>query len=213
MHRQALFVYNENMKKYYAVKEGRTPGIYKTWDECREQVEGYSGAEYKKFNTEAEAKAFIGLDDEIIDIYINLPDDTMVAYVDGSFNVVDGSYSYGAVIISNLGIQEFSERFPKDKYSEHRNVIGEIRGSVFAMNLAVKNGFKKLILHYDYEGIEKWAKGSWKRNKEATQIYHKYYNSIKSKLLVEFIKVKAHSGDKYNEMADELAKGAKIKID
>ncbi len=95
--------------------------------------------------------------------------------------------------------------------SEHRNVIGEIRGSVFAMDFAVKNGYKNLILHYDYEGIARWASGSWKRNKEATQKYHDYFQRIKSKLNVEFVKVKAHSGDKYNEMADDLAKKAIIK--
>lgn len=200
------------MKKFYAVRKGKTPGIYKTWDQCREQVQGYSGAEYKKFNTETEAKEFIGLETkDLYNEFNELPEDTLIAYVDGSFDSSNGSYSYGAVVISSKGTQEFGERFPKDKYSEHRNVIGEIRGSVFAMNLAVKNGYKNLVLHYDYEGIEKWATGAWKRNKEATILYHEYFKSIKDKLNVEFVKVKAHSGDKYNEMADKLAKEAVIK--
>lgn len=47
------------MANYYAVKEGITPGIYKTWDECQAQVKGYKGATYKKFNTEEEAKIFV----------------------------------------------------------------------------------------------------------------------------------------------------------
>ncbi len=207
---QALLIYNYIMKKFYAVKKGKAPGIYNTWEECREQVDGYGGAEFKKFNTENEAKEFmgIGIDEKR---GLSISDDTMIAYVDGSYNSLDGSYSYGAVIISNKGTQEFSERFKKDKYSEHRNVIGEIRGSVFAMNLALKNGYKRLILHYDYEGIEKWATGAWKRNKEATILYHEYFQSIRDKLKVEFVKVRAHSGDKYNEMADKLAKEAEIK--
>ena len=198
------------MKKYYAVKKGKTPGIYGTWDECKEQGSGDSGSEYKKVNTESEALEFIGVEKEV-SFEKNISDDTLIAYVDGSFNVRDGSYSYGAVIISDNDVQTFSERFKKDKYSEHRNVIGEIRGSVFAMDFAVKNGYKNLILHYDYEGIARWASGSWKRNKEATQKYHDYFQRIKSKLNVEFVKVKAHSGDKYNEMADDLAKKAIIK--
>ena len=36
-------------KKYYAVKNGKVPGIYETWAECSEMVKGYSGAEYKSF--------------------------------------------------------------------------------------------------------------------------------------------------------------------
>ena len=33
----------------YAVRIGRTPGVYKTWDECKEQTQGYPGAVFKKF--------------------------------------------------------------------------------------------------------------------------------------------------------------------
>ena len=36
-------------KKYYAVKKGKTTGIFQTWEECRASVEGFSGAEYKGF--------------------------------------------------------------------------------------------------------------------------------------------------------------------
>ncbi len=91
-----------------------------------------------------------------------------------------------------------------------RNVAGEIRGgAMVAMEKALAMGGKDtLYLHYDYMGIEKWAKGEWKANKYGTQEYRDYYNSIKNKLNVIFIKVLAHSGDKYNEEADALAKSA-----
>lgn len=38
-------------KKYYGVKVGKTPGVYLTWEECKSQVDGYSGAVYKSFPT------------------------------------------------------------------------------------------------------------------------------------------------------------------
>lgn len=47
------------MTKYYAVKVGRKPGIYLSWDECKMQVDRYSGAVYKSFSNENEAKMFI----------------------------------------------------------------------------------------------------------------------------------------------------------
>lgn len=53
-------------KKYYAVKVGKTPGIYMTWADCSEQVTGYKGAKYKSFSTIEEAAAFIN--DENINI-------------------------------------------------------------------------------------------------------------------------------------------------
>ena len=65
-----------------------------------------------------------------------------------------------------------------------------------------------LDLYYDYEGIEKWCTGEWKTNKRGTIDYKEYYNSVKDVLDVRFIKVKGHSGDKYNDMADSLAKAA-----
>lgn len=36
-------------KKYYAVAAGVTPGIYETWDECKEQVESFAGNKYQGF--------------------------------------------------------------------------------------------------------------------------------------------------------------------
>ena len=42
-------------KKYYAVKIGRTPGIYLSWADCKAQVNGYPGAIYKGFETKEEA--------------------------------------------------------------------------------------------------------------------------------------------------------------
>lgn len=44
---------------FYAVAKGFRPGIFKTWDECKQSVQGYSGAKYKKFKTEEEAQQFI----------------------------------------------------------------------------------------------------------------------------------------------------------
>lgn len=45
--------------KFYAVKIGRIPGIYGSWDECLKQTSGFPSAKHKKFNTESEALLFI----------------------------------------------------------------------------------------------------------------------------------------------------------
>ncbi len=42
-------------KHFYAVKNGRKTGIFKSWDECRAQVTGFKGAVFKGFVTEQEA--------------------------------------------------------------------------------------------------------------------------------------------------------------
>ncbi len=44
-------------RKFYVVWQGFAPGIYDSWEECRAQVEGFSGAKYKAFNNIEEATA------------------------------------------------------------------------------------------------------------------------------------------------------------
>lgn len=44
--------------KFYAVAKGRKPGIYLTWEECKEQTTHYRGAKFKSFDTVEEAELF-----------------------------------------------------------------------------------------------------------------------------------------------------------
>lgn len=200
-------------KFYYAVKKGKNPGVYETWDECKAQVIGVSGSIYKKFSTLDEAEKFIDgydlKDDEIDSQYLTVcSDDELIAYVDGSYNIEDKSFSYGAILFNKCVKEEYSQRFLEPELSEMRNVAGEIKGAEKAMERAVELGVNRLFLHYDYAGIEHWALGNWKANKKGTQAYRDFYNNIKDELDVVFIKVKAHSGIEYNEIADKLAKDA-----
>ncbi|KAM4692751.1 LOW QUALITY PROTEIN: ribonuclease H1-like [Discoglossus pictus] len=47
-------------RMFYAVRIGKKPGVYKTWDECKEQVDRFPKARYKKFATEEDAWEFVG---------------------------------------------------------------------------------------------------------------------------------------------------------
>ena len=191
--------------KYYAVRIGRNPGIYHTWDECKRETMGFKGASFKKFSTLEDAEAFINEIEE--EKKESAEKDELVVYVDGSYRNKDKSHSYGVYMFNDEEEYTYSKRFFKD--SVMRNVSGEIKGAMRAMEEAVKLGKKKIYLHYDYEGIRSWALGFWKTNKEGTIYYKNFYDSIKNKLEVKFIKVEAHSGVKYNELVDQLAKEAK----
>jgi hypothetical protein len=48
-----------NVPKYWAVKVGRKTGIFTSWNECREQVHGYSNAVQKRFRSLEKAEAFL----------------------------------------------------------------------------------------------------------------------------------------------------------
>jgi ribonuclease HI len=51
---------SKNIKQYYAVRVGREPGIYRTWEECKTQVDGYAKAQYKGFGSLEEAEEYMG---------------------------------------------------------------------------------------------------------------------------------------------------------
>ena len=199
-------------KKYYAVIKGKTPGIYQTWDECKNQVDGFSGAEYKSFATQSEAETYLGVEEKPSKVVVNIEaasqEDALVAYVDGSYNDETKEFSYGMVILHKGETEYFSEKVEDAELTEMRNVAGEIKGAEAAMRYAVEHQYQKLLIYHDYEGIQKWCTGEWKAKKGGTKAYQEYYKSISNEIDIKFVKVVSHSNDKYNDIADELAKAA-----
>ncbi len=187
--------------KYYAVKYDTENKIFTSWDECREYIKG-KNVKHKSFLTEEEAIAF--LNDEEVIINYNIP----TAYIDGSYDEKTGRYSFGGVLLIENEKYEFKKAYDKDIYSEHRNVAGEIKGAGFIIQYAINHNIKELNICYDYEGIEKWYKGLWNAKKPLIKEYRSFANKVRYKIKVNFIKIKSHSNDKYNDLADKLAKEA-----
>lgn len=198
--------------KFYAVKQGKKAGIYTTWGECKAQVDGFSGAIYKSFPTKSEAEAFIfeNFNNSTEAKYTEpvKDKDIAVAYVDGSYNNATQEFSYGMVIFYQGEELHFSQKVESIDLASMRNVAGEIKGAEAAMRFAIEHGCAKIKIYHDYEGIARWCLGEWKTNKEGTKAYKAFYDTIKDKVQVEFVKVKGHSNDKYNDIADSLAKQA-----
>ncbi|MCI8306929.1 MAG: RNase H [Lachnospiraceae bacterium] len=195
--------------KYYAVKAGRNTGIYETWDACREQVDGYAGCAYKSFQSLDEAYEYMGYTSSGGEESAPVSgQDEMVAYVDGSYNNATKEFSYGMIAFLGGETIRDCKAFDDENLASMRNVAGEIKGSEAAMRLAIARKCRTLHIYHDYEGIAKWPLGEWKANKEGTIAYKEFYESIKPELTVVFHKVTGHSGDKYNDEADSLAKSA-----
>ena len=196
--------------KFYAVKKGKTTGVFRSWDECKNQVDGFSGAQYKSFKTEAEALEYLGdtvdINEEKIDLSETGNTYDAEIYVDGSYNDLTHEFSYGMVVLENGKELKFAKKFSDNELAQMHNVAGEIKGAEAAMRYAIENSLCNIAIYHDYEGIAKWCLGEWKANRTGTKDYKLYYDSIKEKVTIRFIKVVGHSNNKYNDIADELAK-------
>lgn len=211
------------MAKYYAVLNGHSkkPKILTDWASTQKEVTGAKGVLFKSFPTRQEAEDFLraagapkrqpkdssGAEAMAL-LQGDAPKEEVLIYVDGSFELETGRYAYGMVVVQgDEEIHGESAAFTS-AFSTMRNVAGEVLGAMKAMEYARGKGYAHLHLFFDYQGIESWALGTWKRNNDLTKGYHAFYQELKDELTVTFHKVKGHSGDRFNERADVLAKEA-----
>lgn len=223
--------------KFYAVKKGSLTGIFRTWEECKACVDGYPGPVYKSFPTLEEAGIFMGwispaesvlkaegketgsgigsmgsrpgMEAAGTDSCLRAQDPEAVAvYVDGSFHSATGEFSYGMVVLKDGAEETFSKKFDDPELAAMHNVAGEIKGAEAAMQYALDRELPAIVIYHDYEGIAKWCTGQWKTNKDGTKAYKAFYENASRKVKISFVKVTGHSGNKYNDMADKLAKEA-----
>ncbi len=216
-------------KKVYAVKKGRTTGIFMTWEDCKAQVDGFNGAEYKSFADPQDAMTYLGLSsgnksgskgtkNNNATGGASAPAEEVLppgnrAYVDGSYDSSSNRFSCGVVIIETdkNGMSETTELkavFEDDVAALQRNVAGEVMGAKTAIDYCLENGIDDIEIYHDYEGVGKWADGLWKANNPLTQGYKQFIADARRVMSIRFVKVRAHAGNKYNEMADKLAKQA-----
>lgn len=131
----------------------------------------------------------------------------LTAYVDGSYNDELKRYAFGCVfILSEEEVYLALGNGDNPETVSMRNVTGEMLGAMYAVRTAMKNGYSKIALYYDYEGIEKWVTGVWKSKKEHTKKYADAMREWGNAIQIEFHKVAAHTNVKYNELADKTAK-------
>ena len=210
-------------KKIYAVRKGHKTGLFATWGECQKAVSGYSGAEFRGFTEKEEALAFLNMETtgnvfgdkakEAAGI-VEVPENMVIAYVDGSFEKSIGRYAFGCVILTPDGQEIRKSGSGSDSAGVAiRNVAGEMLGSMTAVNWAIENKYPAVEIRYDYEGVEKWVTGVWRAKTPLTSKYAAHMQEAGKKVKISFCKIAAHTGNHYNEEADQLAKSALLKTD
>lgn len=146
---------NMAKSKWYVVWVGNKPGIYTSWAECEAQTRGFSGAKYKAYPNEEEAKTAYGSGGSSIS-------------AKGSINVAakydENSVSVDAACSGNPGIMEYQgvdtktgERlFHFGPFPVGTNNIGEFLAIVHALKTTKKTIYSDSITAL-----------AWVRNKKA----------------------------------------------
>ena len=124
-------------------------------------------------------------------------------YVDGSH--INGATGYGAVILKDgRMVDELCGPVDSVEVASTRQVAGELVAVKEALKWCVQHSISEVSIYFDYLGIEKWAAGEWKTNQPLTKDYARFVRECPIK--IRWRKVNSHSGDRWNDRADALAK-------
>lgn len=154
--------------KYYVVWIGRKPGIYPSWKDCKDQVDGFDGAKYKGFPTMEMAESAFN-DDFVKYLNKELRTPGKIVCSDPLISVPDlDSVSVDAACKGNPGILEYrgvdtrsgAELFRQGPFPEGTINIGEFLAIVHALAL-----LKKINSSWPVYSDSKTAI-SWIRKKE-----------------------------------------------
>ncbi|MEY4202770.1 MAG: Ribonuclease [Bacteroidota bacterium] len=147
--------------KFYVVWEGKKPGIYTSWDECRKQVDGVAQARYKSFESAEEAaKAFKG----DYKNYIQRKAPTVKKAAAGTW--IRESVAVDAACSGNPGDMEYkgvwvadgSVLFAMGPLPDGTNNIGEFLAIVHALALLKVQAKPNLPIYSDSVTAQGWVK-------------------------------------------------------
>lgn len=151
--------------KFYVVWHGRKPGIYRTWDECAAQVNGFPGAKYKSFESEKEARAafqqvwqqHIGIKPTLADLPPEVIRDSIA--VDAACDGSPGNLEYRGVQ-TGTG----TEVFHIGPLKNGTNNLGEFLAIVHALAW-LKQAGKSSPIYSDSRIARNWVKEKTVRSK------------------------------------------------
>lgn len=143
---------------------------------------------------------------------VDLDQGSFKIYTDGACRGNPGAGGYAAVILTDKG-EKITEVSGREKDTTNNRM--ELKAVIEALKVIPAGSKLELFSDSSYvlKGLSSWIK-SWKKNNWQTTSKNKVKNqdlwqkldSLSSQFEIEFQKVKAHSGDHFNEKVDKLAK-------
>lgn len=130
---------------------------------------------------------------------------------------VDGSHSNNIYTYAFAHIDKETVLYEDKGKGENFNAVktmgcqaGELKAAMQATLYAAKQNYKSILIYYDNLSIELLFTKEYKPKNIFTKKYVEFMEKIQNNFNIEirFKKVKGHSGDKFNDYVDKLAKEA-----
>ncbi len=177
---------SKKKNNFFVVWDGKEPGIYTSWEECKRQVSGYAAAKYKGFQTRQEAVEaysspcwnYIGKNATTKKVDMtSLPADKRPVYPSIS---VDAACSGNPGVMEYRGVntQTGEQIFHQGKYYDATNNIGEFLALVHALAL-FKQKNVMLPIYSDSRTAMAWVR----KKKAATKLEATEKNGIVFELI------------------------------
>ena len=155
---------SNSKQKYYVVWKGKEPGIYANWNDCKQQVEGFTGAAYKSFTSKDEADQAYK-EHFAKHIYKKEKTETLKdlsslgtpihesIVVDAAWNSVQKDMEYQGILYkTNTRI------FHMGPLANGTNNIGEFLAIVHALGYCKKHELHKMPIYSDSRNAIGWVK-------------------------------------------------------
>jgi ribonuclease HI len=218
-------------KNFYAVRNGKTPGIYRTWEECKQQVDGYAGAVFKGFATQQEAEDFMrgvvardpkkfeaqrSLSVSAQAMEANHPEGQVIIYTDGACTGNPGPGGYGVVLFRSGQRTELSAGFRRTT-NNRMEILGCIEGLKALetpSDVALYSDSQYVVNAMKQSWAVNWRKRGWNRVQNGVLVpaanpdLWAQMLDLCEKHRVDFRWVRGHDGNVENERCDELARVA-----
>ena len=216
--------YVKSSNKYYVIITGHQPGMYTNWPQAQKQIKGYPEAIYKSFTSLEEAQTYqdFWMDNNK---YLDQPADYYF-YTDGSYKNQQTGYAY-VLVDNNDNI--IDKEFGPVKHSTNTNNVGELQALLQALryiNTHNTNFINKIVkiktdsvyamqqtitlaADLKIKGWDNWVKyhisNDTKNFDYMQNIVYQYVLAIQNNVLLSIEHVYGHTGQQFNELADQLA--------
>jgi ribonuclease HI len=203
---------------YYSVAVGRKKGIYMKWSDCRDQIQRFKGAKYKKFDTKEEAEEFMKENENYNQPLDELKADLFV-YTDGSCINNGRKNAMGGIGIY-FGENDSRNVSRKLEVEKPTNNIAELT-AIYETYKIIENDIKEgkhimIITDSSYSITcltsygKKNEKDNWSNDIKNKELVRKTYELYKDVANVRFKHINSHTDNKDihsmgNDGADKLA--------